>query len=70
MNEENVPSSWNYGSFNPNSGYFSRVNLHTLSSENSPDIKSRISKPPKHKELRYSDPEFAKALKTICKCLI
>lgn len=66
--DENVPTSWNYGSFNPGSGYFSRVNLHILSNENSPKIKSRTSKPPKHKELRYSDPEFAKAFQTISKC--
>lgn len=58
---QDVPTSWNYGSFNPTSNYFSHANLHCFYDENEEKQKEFDRSPVIQKELKYSDPEFLKA---------
>lgn len=58
--EKNVPTSWNYGSFNPSSNYFTHQNLHSsVEDEGGSNVRGRDYET---REFRYSDPEFVKAI--------
>lgn len=64
--DSNIPMSWNYGSFNPNSNFYSRTNLHKDKEfEQSRAQLSEMPASPPTRELRYSDDEFTRALKNM-----
>ena len=57
--------SWNYGSFNPSSNFYSRTNLHQFDEfEKNRSNMNKFPASPPTKELRYSDDEFTRAFNT------
>lgn len=59
FSDKNIPTSWNYGSFNPSSNYFSRMQIHNK--ENLVNINLSPELGNNSRDMKFSDPEYIKS---------
>lgn len=53
-----VPTSWDYGSFNPSSNYYSRLNLHNKENIKESNCKARPCEIPRSPEIVKNSKEI------------